>query len=216
VTVVAIDGPAGAGKSTVARAAADALGFEYLDTGAMYRAVALAARERGTDLDDEGALGALARSVSIDLDRSSVRLDGRDVSDRIRASDVTEAVSKVSAHPEVRSAMVAQQRAVGGRKDVVIEGRNIGSVVFPEADVKIYLTASLDERARRRGEDLGLPADDVTLTAVKESIAERDQADSERANSPLRRPSDATEVDTTDLTAQQVIDEIVRAVRERG
>jgi len=216
MTVVAIDGPAGAGKSTVARGAADALGFDYLDTGAMYRAVALAALERGIDLDDEAALGELASSLDVDVDGRSVRLHGRDVADRIREPDVTEAVSKVSAHPSVRAAMVAQQRVMGARKDVVIEGRDIGTTVFPDAEVKIFLTASLDERARRRCEDLGLPCDAITIASVKASIAERDQADSERASSPLRRPTDAHEVDTTDLTTQQVIDSIVRAVRQRG
>jgi CMP/dCMP kinase len=216
MTVVAIDGPAGAGKSTVARGAADALGFEYLDTGAMYRAVALAALERGIDPDDAVALSELASSLDVEVDGRSVRLNGREVADRIREPQVTEAVSKVSAHPDVRAAMVAQQREMGARKDVVIEGRDIGTTVFPDAEVKIFLTASLDERARRRCEDLGLPCDAATVAAVKASIAERDQADSERTSSPLRRPEDAHEVDTTDLTTQQVIDAIVRAVRERG
>ena len=214
--MVAIDGPAGAGKSTVARGAADALGFDYLDTGAMYRAVALAALERGIDLDDGTALGELASSVDVDVAGRSVRLDGRDVAERIRDPDVTEAVSKVSAHPSVRTAMVAQQRELGARKNVVIEGRDIGTTVFPDAEVKIFLTASLDERARRRCEDLGLLSDAATIAAVKASIAERDQADSERASSPLRIPANAHEVDTTELSTQQVIDAIVSAVRDRG
>ena len=216
MTVVAIDGPAGAGKSTVARGAADALGFDYLDTGAMYRAVALAALERGIDLDDEAALGEIASSVDVDVAGRSVRLDGRDVAERIREPDVTEAVSKVSAHPSVRAAMVAQQREMGARKDVVIEGRDIGTTVFPDAEVKIFLTASLDERARRRCQDLGLPTDAQAVAAMKASIAERDHADSERTSSPLRRPADAHEVDTTNLSTQQVIDAIVSAVRKRG
>jgi cytidylate kinase len=215
VTIVAIDGPAGAGKSTVARSVADALGFDHLDTGAMYRAVALAAMDRGIDLDDEAAVGDLAQAIDLDMRGTRVQLEGRDVSERIREADVTEAVSKVSAYPGVRRALVAQQRALGARGDVVIEGRDIGSTVFPQAEVKVFLTASLDERARRRCEDLQLPSDADTVAAVKEAIAERDRADSARSSSPLRRPADASELDTTDLTAEEVVDAIVRLVRDR-
>jgi cytidylate kinase len=216
MTVVAIDGPAGAGKSTVARAVADALEFDHLDTGAMYRAVALAALEQGVELDDGDALGELARTIRLDVHGGAVRLNGRDVDGRIRDSDVNEAVSKVSAHPSVRDAMVTQQRTLGSRGDVVVEGRDIGTTVFPQAEVKVFLTASLEERARRRCEDLGLDCDPETIAEVKESLAERDRADSLRESSPLRRPRGATEVDTTELTAQQVVDAIVRLVRDRG
>lgn len=215
MTVVAIDGPAGAGKSTVARAVADALRFNYLDTGAMYRSVALAALERGVSLQDGEALGELARSVELDVDGIHIRLDGRDVSDRIRAADVTEAVSEVSAHPAVREAMVQQQRAIGRRSDVVIEGRDIGTTVFPDAEIKVFLTASVEERARRRCEDMGLPCDEATLDAVKVAILERDAADSQRANSPLRKSKDASELDTTQLSAQEVVAAIVRFARGR-
>ena len=214
MTVVAIDGPAGAGKSTVARAAARALGFRYLDTGAMYRAIALAAIERDLPLDDAEGLGKLASTVELDVDENSVRLDGRIVTDRIRDADVTEAVSKVSAHSTVRNALVGRQRDMAGHTNVVIEGRDIGSTVFPDAEVKLYLTASLDERARRRCEDLGMPCDDATIREVRASIEERDRADSRRTNSPLRRHDDAAELDTTDLTLAQVVDEVVRLVRE--
>jgi cytidylate kinase len=210
VTVIAIDGPAGAGKSTVARTVAETLGFRYLDTGAMYRAVALAALEAGIPLDDGVRLGSLARSVDIDVDGTRVGLDGADVTERIRASDVTDAVSRVSAHPSVREALVEQQRTIAERDDVVVEGRDIGTIVFPNANVKVFLTASLDERARRRSEQAGLPCDDATIDRVKASIAERDDADSQRASSPLRRPSNARQIDTTDLSLDDVIAEIVR------
>jgi cytidylate kinase len=216
VTVVAIDGPAGAGKSTVARSVAEALGYDYLDTGAMYRAVALAALEEGISLDDGDALGELARRVHLDVAGPEIRLNGRNVEERIRRADVTAAVSTVAAQPSVRAALVEQQRIVAGRKDVVVEGRDIGTTVFPEAEVKVYLTASLDERTRRRCEDLGLPCDDETIERVKVSIEERDGADSERASSPLRRPEDAIDVDTTDLTSAEVVDAIVSLVRHHA
>lgn len=210
MTVVAIDGPAGAGKSTVARAVADALHYRYLDTGAMYRAIALAALERGLALDEADGLGEIARTVELDVDETGVRLDGRIVTDRIRAADVTEAVSKVSSHPSVRDALVDQQRAIARRADIVIEGRDIGTIVFPDAEVKVYLTASLDERARRRCEDLGLPCDEGTTSKVRAAIAERDSADSQRANSPLHRSDDAVEVDTTNMTLDEVVAAVVR------
>lgn len=213
MTVIAIDGPAGAGKSTVARAVAEALGYRYLDTGAMYRVVALVALEAGIELSDGDSLGAMARDLDLDLDGIRVLVNGRDVTERIREEDVTEAVSKVSAHPGVRASMVEQQRSIGERADVVIEGRDIGTTVFPRAEVKVFLTASLDERARRRCEDLGIPCDEDTIEGVKASIAERDEADSQRESSPLRRPDDATDLDTTNRTTDEVIDAIVRLVR---
>ena len=214
MTVVAIDGPAGAGKSTVARSAAEALGFDYLDTGAMYRAVALAALEAGVDLSDGDGLGELANDLQLDLDGTTVRLDGRDVSERIRESDVTRAVSRVSAHPSVREAMVAQQRAIAGRRNVVVEGRDIGSTVFPEAEVKVFLTASLEERARRRSGDLGMPSDPATIARVQASIEERDLADSQRSSSPLRRPDGAFDLDTTGMGPEEVVEAIVRLVND--
>ena len=215
MTVVAIDGPAGAGKSTVARKVAETLGFRYLDTGAMYRAIALAALQRSVPVDDEAALGELASTVALDIDDSSVFLEGADVTSRIRDSDVTRAVSSVSAHPAVRRAMVSQQRAAAARADVVIEGRDIGSVVFPDAEVKVFLTASLDERAKRRSVQAGVPTDDDTLEHVRTRIAERDDADSSRAHSPLKRADDAEEVDTTGLDIDEVVSVIVELVRRR-
>lgn len=206
MTVVAIDGPAGAGKSTVARRVAAALGYAYLDTGAMYRAVALAALEKDMDLADGPALGALAQALTIEATQRGVLLDGRDVSERIRAADVTELVSAVAAHPEVRGALVAQQRHAASVADVVMEGRDIGSAVVPEAEVKIFLTASLEERARRRFEESSGAED---LESIRRSIADRDAADAARAASPLVKAQGAVEVDTTGLTVDEVVAAIV-------
>ena len=205
MTVVAIDGPAGAGKSTVARRVAESLGFDYLDTGAMYRAIALAALEGGIDATDGPALGELAASSGIEATDRGVWLNGRDVTDRIRAADVTELVSVVAAHPEVRTALVAQQRQAAATTDVVMEGRDIGSAVVPDAEVKIFLTASLEERARRRWEESGGAED---LASIRASIADRDAADAGRATSPLVKAQGAVEVDTTGLS----IDEVVAAI----
>lgn len=216
MTIVAIDGPAGAGKSTVARGVAARLGFRYLDTGAMYRAVALAALERGVAPNDGEGLGRLAHEVDLDVDGESVRLNGRDVSARIREADVTAAVSRVSAHSSVRDALVGKQRVLGTSADVVVEGRDIGTTVFPDAEVKVFLTASLEERARRRCRDLGLDCDDRTIERVKSSLSERDLADSERVSSPLRRADDAVTLDTTDRSTDEVITAIAELVLPRG
>jgi cytidylate kinase len=208
--VIAIDGPAGAGKSTVARALAEQLGFTYLDSGAMYRCVALAALERGVDLDDETAMGELARSLEIALGGGRVALDGRDVSAAIREPRVSEASSRASVHPAVREAMVARQRELitGGR--YVAEGRDIGTVVSPEAPLKVFLTAAPEERARRRAEQTGEDAE-----AVLAAQRERDARDESREHSALRAAGDAVEIDTTGLTLDQVVDRIVTLARQR-
>jgi CMP/dCMP kinase len=213
VIVVAIDGPAGAGKSTVARAVAHRLGFEFLDTGAMYRAVALAALERGIDLEDAGALTALVEDVAIDLQGDVVTLNGRDVSQIIRGPDVTAAVSNVAAVEGVRTAMAAIQRARAGAGNVVIEGRDIGSAVVPAADVKIFLTASVEERARRRARQLGLATDDSSLRELARTIQDRDRADAERKASPMIMANDAVEVDSTGKNIDEIVDEIARAAQ---
>jgi cytidylate kinase len=198
--VVAIDGPAGAGKSTVARAVADALGFTYLDTGAMYRCVALASLRRGVDP------ATLAAELDISLgDR--VLLDGEDVSDAIRTPAVSERASEVAAEPAVRRAMVAQQRRLLRHGDWVAEGRDIGTVVAPDAEVKVFLTADSAERARRRAAELGLDPD-----AVLVEQALRDARDSTRADSPLRPAEGAVELDTTGLTLEQVVERVVALV----
>ena len=210
--VIAIDGPAGAGKGTIARAVAHALGWRYVDTGAMYRAVALAVLERGVAPSDARALGSLAGGIPLQTDNDSVALDGVDVTDRIRDPDVTAVVSEVAAVPAVRNAMLARQRAAIEGGEVVIEGRDIGTVVAPEADLKIFLTASITERARRRAKQLGLPEDEATLTKLEASIAARDEADAAREASPFIRADDAIVVDSTDKSIEEVVKEVIAAV----
>jgi len=209
--VIAIDGPAGAGKSTVARALAQRLGFTYLDSGAMYRCVALAALEAGADLDDDAAIGALADSLAIAFEGERVELDGRDVSATIREPRVTDASSRVSVHPTVREAMVAGQRRLIAAGRYVAEGRDIGTVVSPEAPLKVFLTASPDERARRRAAQTG-----EGLAAVLAAQRERDARDENREHSALRAAADAVELDTTGLALDEVVGRIEGLVRERG
>jgi cytidylate kinase len=213
VSVVAIDGPAGAGKSTVARAVAHRLGFEFLDTGAMYRAIALAALEKGIDLEDDVALTALVDEVDIDLQGDVVTLNGRDVSKVIRGPEVTAAVSKVAAVEGVRRAMAAMQRARAIAGNVVIEGRDIGSAVVPAADIKIFLTASKDERALRRARQLGLATDESSLQELARTIEDRDRADAERKASPFVKANDAVVVDSTGKDIDTIVDEIAKAAR---
>jgi cytidylate kinase len=209
--VIAIDGPAGAGKSTVARALAERLGFTNLDSGAMYRCVALAALERGTDPGDGEAMGALAASLAIGLDGERVELEGRDVSGAIREPPVTDASSLVSTHPAVREAMVAEQRRLIAAGRYVAEGRDIGTVVSPEAPLKVFLTASPEERARRRAEQTGEGPGEV-LAAQRE----RDARDEGREHSALRAADDAVELDTTGLALDEVVDRVEALARERG
>jgi cytidylate kinase len=208
--VIAIDGPAGAGKSTVARAVAERLGFTYLDSGAMYRCVALAALERGADPGDEAAVGPVSRSLAIALDGERVELDGRDVSAAIREPRVTEASSLVSVHPAVREAMVAEQRRLIAAGRYVAEGRDIGTVVSPEAPLKVFLTASPEERARRRAAQTG-----EDPAAVLAAQRERDARDETREHSALRAAEDAVEIDTTGLALDEVIEKIESLARER-
>ena len=209
--VIAIDGPAGAGKSSVARGVAAALGFTYLDSGAMYRCVALAGVERGADLGDPEAMGALARSLAVSFDGPAVLLDGEDVSVAIREARVTEASSLVSVHPGVREAMVAGQRELIAAGRYVAEGRDIGTVVSPDSPLKVFLTASEEERARRRAEQAG---DD--FAEVLAAQRERDERDATREHSALRAAEDAVELDTTALTLNEVVVRIVTLAQERG
>ena len=218
--IIAIDGPAGSGKSTVAREVARRLGFTYLDSGAMYRAVTLAALARDADLDDGPALGRIADALDIELhrrddDNARVTMDGRDVSDAIREPRVTGASSRVAAHPEVRRAMLAKQRAliVGG--NYVVEGRDIGTVVAPDAPVKAFLTADPGERARRRASELERRGMSIQEADVRSAIEERDKLDSTRSAAPLRQADDAELIDTTGMTADAVADRIV-ALAERA
>jgi cytidylate kinase len=211
VTVIAIDGPAGAGKSTVARALAARLGLEYLDTGAMYRAVAVAARRAGLDPDDREPVGALARAVRLDVTDAGTFLDGDDVTAAIRTVQATTDVSAVASNPEVRAELVARQRAWGvERGGGVIEGRDIGTVVFPDAVLKVYLTASARERAERRVAEAG-----GDLDAMEAAIARRDAIDRGRADGPLKEAEAAVVVDTTGRTITDIVDELEAMVRER-
>jgi cytidylate kinase len=208
--VVAIDGPSGAGKSTVARGVADALGLEVLDTGAMYRAVTLAVLARGVDPADEAACTAVAETADLAVgDR--VVLDGEDVTSEIRGPAVTSAVSTVAAHPGVRRVLVARQREwADQRGGGVVEGRDIGTVVFPDAVVKVFLTATDEERARRRHREEAAAARAVDVDDVRAAIERRDQLDSTRAASPLHVASDAIRIDTTGREVADVVDEVVR------
>ncbi len=209
--VIAVDGPAGAGKSTVARALAERVGFTYLDSGAMYRCVALAALERGADPDDPAAVGDLAGSLEIELHPGRVHLDGDDVSLAIREPRVSEASSRVSVHPAVRDAMIARQREMIAAGSYVAEGRDIGTVVSPEAPLKVYLTASPEERARRRAAQTG-----EDPAAVLAAQRERDARDEGREHSALRPADDAVELDTTELTLDEVVDRVEALARDRG
>lgn len=209
--VIAIDGPAGAGKSSVARGVAAALGFTFLDSGAMYRCVALAALEAGVDPDDGAALTPLAEGLEIGFDGTRVLLGGRDVSAAIRTPEVTAAASRVSVHPGVRAAMVARQRALIDSGSYVAEGRDIGTVVSPESPLKVFLNASEEERARRRARQSG-----EEVEAVLAAQRSRDSRDREREHGALRAAADAVELDTTALSQQQVVDRVVALAHERG
>ena len=199
--VIAIDGPAGAGKSTVARAVARRLGYTYLDTGAMYRSVALAGLERGVEPSE------VAPTLRIEPTADRVLLDGRDVTTAIRTPEVSEAASKAAAEPAVRAAMVAEQRRLLSDGNWVAEGRDIGTVVAPDAKLKVFLTADPAERARRRAAEIGA---DVQTVLAEQTI--RDERDTTRADSPLLAADDAVTVDTTGLTIDEVVDRIVKLV----
>ena len=215
--VVAIDGPSGAGKSTAGRALAARLGYTYVDTGAMYRALTLKALRAGLLPDVEGPLVALAKGTRIELeDRGGrVRLDGKDVTAEIRSREVTTASSRVSAHPGVRRDMVERQRRLGAGGGVVLDGRDIGTAVFPDAEAKFYLDADPRKRARRRQAELSASGSDVDIEDLEREIRSRDAADSTRADSPLIRAKDATLVDTTELTPAEVVERMVAVVAAR-
>jgi CMP/dCMP kinase len=217
--VIALDGPSGTGKSTVAQALAMRLGLRYLDTGATYRAVTLAALRRGLDPEDADAVGQLAEAVTVEVSTDPhdlwVVLDGQRVDRQIRSEPVTSAVSPVSAVPRVRRWLVAEQRRLIGEGDIVVEGRDIGTVVAPDAALKVFLTAAQDVRARRRaGQDGPTAADDVAATAA--ALHRRDAYDSGRQLSPLRPADDAVHVDTTQLSIDEVVDRLVDMARSRG
>jgi len=213
--VIAIDGPSGAGKGTVARRVADRLGYRHVDTGAMYRAVAWAAVERGIALDDEAAVAALADRARIEVDATRVAIDGVDITTLIRTPVVDRAASLVARLPGVRAILVAQQRAMAGDGNLVMEGRDIGTVVFPEAPVKIYLDADPAERARRRAHDPAHQSGSFSVAAVATALADRDASDRSRATSPLSMAADAVRLDTTRMTIAEAVARVLALVDAR-
>lgn len=214
---IAIDGPAGAGKSTVAKLLAKQLNIIYLDTGAMYRAIALKAIEQGVDVSDTDALSVLLEDTDIDIsyvdEQQHVLLDGRDVTDIIRTPEVSDGASKVAVIPAVRLKLVELQRRIARMHDVVMDGRDIGTFVLPNADVKFYLTASIEERARRRLEEMRARGYEHSLDDVKDDIKARDKNDSEREFAPLRKADDAILIDSTDKTVDEVVEEMLSFIR---
>jgi CMP/dCMP kinase len=213
--VIAIDGPSGAGKGTVSRAISEALGYRHVDTGAMYRAVGWKAVRDGIPLDDEAAVSALARGAQIVVEGGVVEIDGHDVTRAIRTPEIDKAATAVARLPKVREALVARQRALGADGGVVMEGRDIGTVVFPGADMKIYLDASAEERARRRASDAAHSGSQAGQAAVAEAIQARDTADRTRAVSPLSVAADAVHIDTTAMPIEKVVDYVMGLVRSR-
>jgi CMP/dCMP kinase len=215
--LIAIDGPAGSGKSTTARLVARRLGYMYIDTGAMYRAVTLKVLNSNVDPADQSAVVELARASAITLvddGEPHVILDGNDVSDAIRSEDVTRNVSLVSSYPAVRKLMVAKQREIGSTKGCVIDGRDIGTVVFPDADLKFYIVADIMERARRRQEELSGQGEELPIVQVVRELKERDFKDSTRETSPLKKADDAIEIDTTRLTIDEQVEIILNYANE--
>ncbi len=213
--IVTIDGPAGAGKSTIAQALAHRLGFRFLDTGAMYRAVALAAMESGLDWDQPEALVALAATLDLRIDASGVRINGRDVTQEIRTPEVTAVTRYAANNPGVRAILVEQQRRMASDDNVVTDGRDQGTVVFPHAECKIYLTATPEERARRRAKELVAKGQAVSYEDVLRDQNRRDASDAGREVGPLVAAADAVEVPTDGLTPEQVLDRLARLVREK-
>lgn len=211
---IAIDGPAGAGKSTVAKKLAKLLGFTYIDTGAMYRAITLKVLRENISLKDEERIVEVARKSDISLDGERVFLDGEDVSEEIRKPIISQKVSVVSQIPEVREILVKKQRKIAEGKNVVMDGRDIGTVVLPDAQFKFFLTASLEERARRRYEELKNKGTEVKYEEVLEEIKKRDSLDSGRKTSPLTIPEGAILIDTTDLTEEEVVERVYEAIRK--
>lgn len=210
--IIAIDGPSGAGKGTVARAVARALGYLHVDTGAMYRAVAWRALELGVALDDEARVAGVARAAVFDLAADGIRIDGRDVTTAIRTSEMDRAATMVARLPQVREALVAEQRRMGRGGGVVMEGRDIGTTVFPRADVKVYLDAAPEERARRRASDPAHTGRQAGEASVASELAARDALDRSRAASPLAVAPDAIVVDTTGVPAEVVTDRVLALV----
>lgn len=213
--IIAIDGPSGAGKGTVSGAVATSLGYRHIDTGAMFRAVAWKAAHDGLALDDDAAVSALATRADLVVEGGVVRIDGHDVTRAIRTAEIDRLVPVVARQPGLRAVLVARQRALGAGGGVVMEGRDIGSVVFPDADVKVYLDASEEERARRRLGDAAYAGTGAEQASVAQAIKARDQADRTRATAPLTLAPGAVYIDTTSLGIDEVVERVMALVRAR-
>ena len=213
--IIAIDGPSGAGKGTVARAVAIQLGYRHVDSGAMYRAVAWRALRDRIALDNEDTIAMLARTADIDVSPSAVRIDGQDITSAIRTPEIDKAAASVARLPQVRAVLVARQREMGEQRGIVMEGRDIGTVVFPDADVKLYLDASPDERARRRAADPAHTGGPTAVTEVGTMLAQRDELDRTRTVSPLYAAPDAHVVDTTGKSVEEVVRKVMSVIEKR-
>lgn len=216
IPVIAIDGPSASGKGTVAALVAKELGFHYLDSGAIYRVTAHAALNQGIPLDDEQALATMARALELRFDGVEVYLDGQPVGDAIRTEEAGRAASKIAALPALRAALLDLQRAFRTAPGLVTDGRDMGSVVFPDATVKVFLTATAEERARRRYKQLIEKGFDANLAALVEDLRERDARDASRASAPLRQEADAHLLETTGMTIPQAVEQVMRWYREAG
>ena len=216
--IIAIDGPSGAGKGTIARAVAGRLHYRHIDTGAMYRALAWKALDESLDLEDEAALASLAQRARFETGDGRVVVDGHDIAGAIRTPEIDRAAAIVARQPRVREALIANQRAMGSQGGVVMEGRDIGTVVFPAADVKIYLDASPEERARRRANDSAhaMGQGGAAIGDVATALEERDRSDRTRAASPLTVATDAIVIDTTALSIDDAIEKVMEEVRRKG
>ena len=217
---IAIDGPAGAGKSTIARLAAGQLGFIYVDTGAMYRAMALYFLRRGANLADEEAVGAVCKDIHVEIryeaGEQQVLLNGENVTGQIRTDQVGNAASAISKYPAVRAALLELQRSLARTNSVIMDGRDIGTLVLPDADLKIYLTASTAVRAMRRYKEFLEKGVDCTLESVEQDVIRRDEQDMNRATAPLKQAEDAVYLDASDMNISQVVEKILSLARERG
>jgi len=213
--IIAIDGPSGAGKGTLARALADALRYRHVDTGAMYRAVAWKALQQGLGFDDEAPVAALADTAALEQHDGRISIDGHDVTREIRTPAIDKAAAAVARLPAVRRVLVDRQRALGAQGGVVMEGRDIGTVVFPDADIKVYLDASAEERARRRASDPAHTGGPSSLAGVQSDLQARDRSDSTRAVAPLALAPDAIYIDTTEMPIAQVVEKVLRMVQQR-
>ncbi len=216
---IAIDGPAGAGKSTVAKRAAQELGFVYVDTGAMYRTIALALKRGAVDIEDPRALEAALDQIQISIDyKDGVQhmiLNGQDVTDSIRSTEISDYASKSSAIPAVRQKLLDMQRDMATKMDLLMDGRDIGTMILPNADLKIYLTASVDVRANRRYLEMTLKGEDCSLDDIRMEIADRDYRDMNRETAPLKQAEDAVLLDSSDLNPDEVVERIVSYAKER-